>query len=144
MKNRILKLFTIAGLLLSAMAGPANARLSRVWVLGVAMFLGALASGPASAGVTCGGPVSMLAFGPTTGLLHVNYGWGVHYLCKFSETHNGVHPETCKAWYAMFLAARNSGKQVRLTYDVTDQNFCSQIGSWVTPSPFPYFTDTVD
>jgi hypothetical protein len=90
-----------------------------------------------NAGVKCTGSVVGLALGPKSGILQVHNGYGWHYLCRFSSEFNGVHPETCKAWYSMFLTARASGKQVSQYYE--NGTVCENLGSWKVPDPFPYF-----
>jgi len=104
--------------------------------IGLALVMNSLT---ANAG-KCTGSVVGLAIGPTSGMLQVNNGYGWHYLCKFSTEFNGVHPETCKAWYSMFLTAKASGKQVSQYYDTgTSDTACENLGSWKVPTPFPYF-----
>ena len=105
-----------------------------IFCVGLTLLIGSLT---ANAGVACTGAVIGLAIGPTSGVLQVNNGYGWHYLCQFSGVYNGVHPDTCKAWYSMFLTARASGKQVSQYYD--DGTVCESLGSWMVPTPFPYF-----
>ncbi|MCP4487137.1 MAG: hypothetical protein GY820_07450 [Gammaproteobacteria bacterium] len=100
-------------------------------------FALSLASLTVNAGVKCTGLVTGLAIGPKSSILQVNNGYGWHYLCKFSAEYNGVHPDTCKAWYSMFLTAKASGKQVSQYYD--NGTVCENVGSWKVPTPFPYF-----
>ena len=89
----------------------------------------------------CQGKVSVLAVGPTNGILQVNTGHGVHYVCKLHEEKNGVHPEVCKAWYSMYLSAMVSGKEISQGYSQIDGGAqdCASLGSWVTPNPIPYW-----
>ena len=106
--------------------------------MGIILIMG----GAVNAGVQCRGDVTGLAIGPTSGLLQVNNSYGWHYLCKLSTEYNGVDPETCKAWYSMFLTAKASGKQVSQYYD--DGTDCESLGSWRVPVPFPYFVNLED
>ncbi|TQV89320.1 hypothetical protein [Aliikangiella coralliicola] len=98
-----------------------------------------------AANFSCKGKVSVLAIGPTSGILQVNAGYGVHYLCKLHEEMNGVHPEICKAWYSMFLTAKASGKQMSQSYSQIPggPQDCASLGSWVTTTT-PYFVQIVD
>lgn len=94
-----------------------------------------------AASYSCTGNVDTIALAPNGGMLQVNTGHGVHYLCKLQVEHNGVHPDVCKAWYAMFLSAQASGRKITQLYDPDAgiaQN-CAELGSWVTPNPFPYY-----
>ncbi len=104
--------------------------------MGLALIISSFS---ANAGVKCTGDVIGLAIGPKSGILQVNNGYGWHYLCQFSAEYNGVHPDTCKAWYSMFLTAKASGKQVSQYYD--NGTICENIGSWKVPVPFPYFVN---
>ena len=113
-------------------------------LLGTLPFIVWLFPAIAIGGVPCTGHVSTLAIGPTSGTLQVNTGYGVHYLCKFQETINGVHPEICKAWYSMFLTAKASGKQVAQYYPNGTTCSASYLGNWQVPSQFPYFVSLVD
>jgi len=90
-------------------------------------------------GFSCKGEVLSIAIGPTSGVLQVNAGHGVHYLCKLSGELNGVHQETCKAWYSMFLTAQASGRAVEQYYADSGNEGCAGLGSWVTPNPIPYY-----
>ena len=97
----------------------------------------------AHAAVMCEGKVHSIALNPVGGTLTVNAGNGVHHLCNFATTQNGVNPETCKAWYSMFLTAKASGKTIRQYYERTDPN-CGTIGNWAAPNPMPYYVELVD
>lgn len=98
-------------------------------------------SGSAFSNYSCSGQVTSIAFGPTNGILQVEAGYGVHYLCQFHQTYNGVHPEICKAWYSMFLSAQASGRPVRQHYNPASgvAQSCAELGSWRVPSPIPYY-----
>ncbi len=87
----------------------------------------------------CVGKVELIALGPSSSLLQVNTGFGTHYLCKFSESYNGVHPETCKAWYSMFLSAQASGREITQNYNDANGTNCDTLGNWSVPNPMPYF-----
>ncbi|MFL0803277.1 MAG: hypothetical protein K6L81_06140 [Agarilytica sp.] len=93
---------------------------------------------------SCSGKVKNVAIGPTTAILQVNSGYGMHYLCSFKEVKNGVDPETCKAWYSMFLAAQASKREVSQSYSTSSGETCASLGSWVTPDPFPYFVNVLE
>jgi len=108
----------------------------------ILFFLGIFWGGNALAATfQCSGQVEIIALNPSNGMLQVNTGYGMHYLCQIQTEFNGVHPEVCKAWYSMFLTAQASGRPVTQNYDSTngDAQNCSDLGSWVTPSPSPYF-----
>lgn len=97
----------------------------------------------ANAAFSCSGQVGTLAISPGNGMISVDYGYGVHYLCSVQSALAGVDPQTCKSWYAMFLAAKVSKMPVTLTYDDTagGATSCAALGSWVFPKPAPYFVN---
>jgi hypothetical protein len=97
--------------------------------------------GANSANFSCPGQVSSIAISPVGGVLQVNAGTGVHYLCKFNEPMNGVHPEVCKAWYSMFLTAQASGRTITQYYDGTNGTTCATLGNWAVPNPMPYYVE---
>ena len=98
-------------------------------------------SSSAIAGFSCIAKVVSVALGPISGVLQVNTGYGVHYLCKIDTEYNGVQPEICKAWYAMFLSAQASGRSIAQVYDQNagGAQSCSELGSWTVPNPLPYY-----
>jgi len=94
-----------------------------------------------NAGVKCSGFVRVLAIGPKSGILQVDSGFGVHYLCKVHDVMNGVHPEICKTWFTMFMTAKIANKKIAQYYD--DGSICSAeyLGNWAIPKVFPYFVN---
>jgi hypothetical protein len=88
---------------------------------------------------SCKGDVLSIGLGPTNGLLQVDAGYGIHYLCKLNEEFNGVDPETCKAWYSMFLTAQASARAIEQYYRDGNGLSCSNLGSWAIPNPMPYY-----
>lgn len=115
-----------------------KALFSTVLILGLSIV-----TQQAVAGFSCTGQVRTLGISPSSGLLSVDAGYGVHYLCNLTTAMNGVDPTTCKAWYAMFLTAKSSGKTVSLHYDPSagGATNCESLGSWVAPNPQPYFAN---
>ena len=101
-----------------------------------------LFSASSFATATCVGNVQTLAIGPQSGWLQVSIGYGVQYLCGISQTYNGVDPQNCRAWYAMFLTAKSTGKKVLMNFDTNVP--CNQIGNWSVPNPIPYWAEIVD
>lgn len=95
---------------------------------------------------SCTGKVATLAFHPLNGILQVDTGYGVHYLCMIQAEYNGVHPEICKAWYSMLLTAKVAGKDIQQAYSQspTGAQNCAELGSWVIPNPFPYHVKILD
>ncbi|XOV79505.1 MAG: hypothetical protein ACFHVJ_00755 [Aestuariibacter sp.] len=75
---------------------------------------GAMAS---AATYTCSGKVKFVALSPKGGMLQVNAGHGVHYLCRIHTESNGVPPEVCQAWYSMFLTAQSRGVEMHQSYN---------------------------
>lgn len=109
-------------------------------------LLASIFSISALADYSCTGYVAKIAMHPINGLLQVDAGYGVHYLCKIGAEENGVTAESCAALYSSFLAAQASGRQVTLAYNEnggTAQN-CSELGNWTTPDPFPYHVSLAD
>lgn len=96
----------------------------------------------AFSGVVCTGKVTTLALGPRSGVLQVNNGYGVHYLCMFDQTYNCVKPDTCKVWYSMFLTAKVTGKNISQYYP--NGAVCENLGSWTVPLYFQYFVTLDD
>ncbi|XOV78403.1 MAG: hypothetical protein ACFHVJ_15835 [Aestuariibacter sp.] len=95
----------------------------------------------ADAAFHCSGKVQSIALGPKGGVLQVDAGFGVHYLCRIHDRMNDVPPEVCRAWFSMLLAAQASGREISQSYNPGDsgaQN-CEQLGSWKVPNPFPYY-----
>jgi hypothetical protein len=101
---------------------------------------------PALSAVACDGHVGYVALGPAHGVLQVDYGYGIHYVCSIQTpppTQVGmpawaeaVSPSNCKGLYALFLSAQLSGKTVRV-YFADPVNTCTQIGHWVWPAGAP-------
>lgn len=119
-------------------------------VLACAVLLGMAASLPARANFTCSGQISYLGL-DYSGSLNVSVGFGIWNICSFTSTSsNGgisIQPETCGAWYAAILASKKAGEPVML-YLTSSANTangpeCSAIGSWVVPSPLPYFLNVL-
>lgn len=84
----------------------------------------ALFSTSALANTTCTGTVQFAGLNPASGLLLVNYGYGVQYHCKVGETWNDVPAESCRAFYSMLLSAQLSGKRLQASYN--DDFTCSR------------------
>lgn len=94
---------------------------------------------------SCSGKVTTLAIGPTTGVLQVGTGYGIHYLCNLNKEMNGVNPETCRAWYSMFLTAKMADKKINQNYAQTASvQGCANLGNWSVPNSFPYWTEIID
>ncbi len=92
---------------------------------------------------SCSGQVSFFALSPA-GLLEVSNGYGVHYLCTVTGTYStGIAPDTCKAWYALFLTAKSAGTTVTEQYQSaggtaqTCQDLLNNY-NWAIPNPVPY------
>lgn len=79
---------------------------------------------PVAANTTCVGTVQFAGLNPASGLLLINYGYGVQYHCKVTETWNDVPPESCKALYSMLLSAQLAGKRLQASYN--DDFTCSR------------------
>lgn len=94
-----------------------------------------------AANFSCTGQVLSIGISPAGGVLQVNTGNGVHYLCKFQDTMNGVHPDVCKVWYSMFLSAQASGRAVTQIYDGASGGSCTTLGNWSVPNPMPYYVE---
>ena len=94
-----------------------------------------------AANFSCAGKVSSIGLNPINGTLHVNAGYGVHYLCKVHTEFNGVHPEICRTWYSMFLAAQASDRKVEQYYNDGNGTNCTTLGSWAVPNPMPYYVE---
>lgn len=104
------------------------------------IFLAALLlSVNVNAATFCKGKVITLGLGPQSGMLQINIGYGVWYLCSLKSTANGIDPSVCKAWYSMFLTAKETGSKINMAFDSTTP--CTGYGSWATPSVMPYWTD---
>ena len=119
-------------------------RVIKKYIVGLVLVLAVLIPGLVSAGVKCTGKVTVLAIGPQSGKLQVSTGYGVHYLCQFHKTYNGVDPQICKAWYAMFLAAQSTGKSVSQYYENGAVCSAEYLGNWQVPNVFPYFVRLED
>lgn len=94
---------------------------------------------PASAwaNTSCSGSINFLG-ADNAGNVYVDLGYGVWEVCNLSQafTANGltVTTDSCKAWYASFLAAQKAGTNATLYfYSATE---CASYGTWVTPSPY--------
>ena len=96
-----------------------------------------LCASPAQAAVVCGGSISYLGLGPS-GLVFVNNGFGVWYLCDVSAPFSGYSPEGCRAIYAALLTARATERSVNFYFDAPAGASCTSFGNWATPSPVPY------
>lgn len=125
---------------------PADARVvmktAAILMIGLAGLLGASASRATAA---CVGTLSYLAIN-NAGSLYVDVGYGIWGVCgiRTALTSGGVtiEPETCRAWYAAFLAAQKSTGSIRL-YFHDPISSCAAIGTWVVPNPLPYHMDSV-
>jgi hypothetical protein len=101
---------------------------------------------PATSAGFCDGHVHYVALGPAHGVLQVNYGYGMHFVCSLQTplpTHVGmpawaaeIAPSTCRGLYVQFLAAKLSGQPVRVFF-ADPVNTCAQIGNWVWPAGPP-------
>jgi len=92
----------------------------------------------------CEGKVKFLNISDASGVLQLDIGTGVHYICKPKQTMNGVYPAVCKAWYSMFLAAQAADKSIRQHYLSKDPEICTKLPNWEVPRPFPNFIELVD
>ena len=114
-----------------------------ICILGILMFPARVTW---AAAFFCPGKVTTLAIGPSNGILQVNAGYGVHYLCSLSVAMNGIPPEICRSYYSMFLAAKMAGKSINQGYD--DNNVvgksCGTLGNWAVPNPMPYWIELLD
>lgn len=88
----------------------------------------------------CTGKVTSVGIGTTTGILYVEAGHGMHYLCKIHETYNGVHPQICQSWQSMFMTAKLAKKEITQAYNGTEGQDCTTLGHWKIPTPFPHYT----
>lgn len=70
----------------------------------LAVLTSVVLASPAYAQLQCVGTVSKVALNPQ-GLVQVDYGYGVHYLCSVSQNHGDFTPETCKATYSMMMSS---------------------------------------
>lgn len=117
-------------------------RLALTSVVVVAMVLSAM---PAGAAATCEGTLSYLALN-SWGSVYVNVGFGIWAVCGVRTTYTAggitIEPETCRAWYAAFLAAQRSGGSIRLYFNDPIAS-CAAVGNWVVPNPLPYHMDSV-
>ena len=110
-------------------------------VCSILFIVGGLFPFAAIAGFECAGAVESIAINPQSGILQVNAGYGVHYLCRIHTEHNGVHPAICKTWYSMFLTAQTSGRKITQVYDASagGAQSCAELGTWKVPNPLPYY-----
>ena len=107
-------------------------------LLGVGMFAFVES---ASAAFVCSGEVEAIGIDPPSGMLSVNTGHGMHFLCNLNQEANGVSANVCQAWYSMFLSAQASGRPVIQSYQDAAGKNCGNLGSWVVPDPFPYHVE---
>ena len=102
----------------------------------IASIVAMSAATPALASIVCSGQVANLALGPT-GIVQANYGYGWHYLCSLTAIYGDYTPQACQGLYSMLLTAQASGCPVLFFYN--QYAACSDIGSWLMPTPQPYF-----
>lgn len=121
---------------------PKGSRVKIAALLISIVFIGA----PAHANVVCSGPVTYVALSPDgTVMLRVG-SFGVWYICSVTTTYAGntvsFSPESCRAWYASFLAAQKAGHTLDLYFTSSASGFdgpeCTGLATWVIPSPSPY------
>jgi hypothetical protein len=100
----------------------------------------------AQAGFSCTGQITWLTVDQNSHIWVGNGGFGPWMVCQLSTpfTAGGITipVETCKAWYASFLAMKVSGGSVQFLFGpgaATSDNgqSCVDIGSFTVPSPLP-------
>lgn len=104
-------------------------KMLQVLVISLALGLG---MGTATASITCTGNIERLALS-INGLVQVDYGHGVHYVCRLTSVYNTVEPEACRALYSMLLAAELSNREVFFNYNTYAA--CADLPDWAAPSP---------
>lgn len=120
-------------------------RLGRLTLTSVVVGAMVLSATAAGAVATCEGTLSYLAIN-SWGSVYVNVGYGTWAVCGIRTTYTSpgvtIEPETCRAWYAAFLAAQRGGGSIRL-YFSDPITSCASVGNWVVPNPLPYHIDSV-
>jgi hypothetical protein len=117
-----------------------------------AAFAALMMSGTASAIVTCEGKITYLALNPDGSVNVAVNGYGTWGMCNLSTPYSlgsvTFTPESCRAWYATFLAAQKAGSTIRLYFNTSANSAngaeCTAIGHWVYPNPAPYHMVSVD
>jgi len=102
----------------------------------LAVLTSVVLASPAYAQLQCVGTVSKVALNPQ-GLVQVDYGYGVHYLCSVSQNHGDFTPETCKATYSMLLSAFHAQSEVHFFFAHTYAT-CADLPNWASLNPSPY------
>lgn len=107
-------------------------------LVGRACFLIAiLALAPsAQANLFCSGTLTRVSMHPN-GVLQINIGYGVHYLCSFTQNYGSFTPETCRAAYSMLLSAYHAGSPVTLAFNA-NYTACTELPDWAEFNPSPY------
>ena len=91
----------------------------------------------ANAAIVCTGKLKRVAMSPG-GTVQVDYGYGVHYLCRFTESYGGFSPDTCKAMYSTLLTAFAAKHEVSFYFDSNGYASCADLPNWSALSPAPY------
>lgn len=90
-----------------------------------------------SFGFSCSGTVSRLSVGLPSGVVELDTGHGIHYICKLNGTYNAIEADICRAWYSMALAAKLSGSEIEQSYPNVSGEDCTTLGNWSDPDPAP-------
>jgi hypothetical protein len=114
-------------------------------LIGVSMGL------PAAAYMACTGPITLLALSLQSGVVTTAIAsYGPWALCNVSSASNGVTTDACKALYAQLTMAVASNRRVQFDFNdgtsawTHDTSWCTSIGAWVVPNPYPYMVQLVD
>ena len=129
------------------MSGREGRRLGAALMGALALSMGVRAA----AFVACTGPVTLLALAPQSGVVTTSIGsYGPWAICSISTTSNGVSPDACKALYAQLNIALSTSRRLAFDFDdgspswTQDTPWCTALGSWTVPNPYPYLVTLVD
>ena len=93
------------------------------------LLIAILALAPnAQANLFCSGKLTKVSMSPD-GLLHINIGYGTHYLCRFTQNFGSFTPETCRAVYSMLLSAYHAKTTVMLAFNA-NYTVCEDLPDW--------------
>ena len=110
-----------------------------IGIMAIMFFGGVAGISTTQAAFTCSGvPQVAMNLG---GSMLINNGYGWHVICSPATTLNNIPPENCRELHKEFMLAEALNKTVTFYYDYnnTTRKTCADLGSWVSPDPFPYF-----
>lgn len=107
------------------------------------LLIAILALAPsAHANLFCSGVPTLVAMHPN-GPLQINIGYGVGFLCSFTQNYGSFTPETCRAVYSMLLSAYHAKSTVILAFNA-NYTVCEDLPNWGAFDPSPYHIALVE